>query len=279
MSDTHSQQEETNTVAASFTKENVQKSYGPTPFGKFNVNGFEGYTSHYQDPEETSNMMYPFTGNLNLGYQAVPTRKYANPVPAGILALGISLFTLSLILLRARHVTNYDIVIGPFFFLSCFIQIISGIWCIVLENTYAATILLCYGGFFGSFAAIITSGFDIASSYETTSEFDNALGYYLSAWTIFAILTWLVTFKSTLPIFALTFCVWLFFLLLTIGFFAGSEGCLKASGVFGFLSSVACYYVAYVGLASKANSYGIIPTTYLPSSQTPYNRKFWNYSV
>ncbi|ODV95714.1 hypothetical protein PACTADRAFT_28732, partial [Pachysolen tannophilus NRRL Y-2460] len=199
-----------------------------------------------------------FTGNLNTGYNEKPSRKFANPVPAGISSLGISLFTLSLLLFRTRHVTNDAIVIGPFLFLSCLIQIITGIWCIVLENTYAATILLCYAGFFGSYGATLCAGFDVVSAYDSTTELDSALGFYLSAWTIFALYTWIVTFKSTLPIFALTFCVWLFFLLLTIATFGGSLGCQKASAVFAFISAVCCFYVAFVGLSSKSNSFIVV---------------------
>lgn len=288
-----SHEEDINTAAASIEQQDKAQLYNqdleaqssaikPTPFGRFNVNSFEGYTTQYEDYEHSNEkMMYPFTGNLNLGYQPAPSRKFANPVPAGISSLGISLFTLSLILLRTRHVTTASIVIGPFFFLSCLVQMITGIWCIALENTYASTILLCYGGFFGSYAAVLTGGFGVVESYSTVSEFDSALGYYLSAWTIFAIFTWLVTFKSTIPIVALTTCVWLFFLLLTIATFNGSEGCAKASGVFGFISAIACFYVAYVGLAAKSNSYGfmVFPSTYLPHSTTPQNKKFWNVRV
>lgn len=48
-------------------------------------------------------------------------------------------------------------------------------------NTFGATALSSYGGFWLSFAIVLTpGGFEIAKEYEgTTSNFDDALGIYL----------------------------------------------------------------------------------------------------
>lgn len=48
-------------------------------------------------------------------------------------------------------------------------------------NTFGATALSSYGGFWISFAIILTpGGFNIADSYTVAGEFDHALGLYLA---------------------------------------------------------------------------------------------------
>jgi len=47
-------------------------------------------------------------------------------------------------------------------------------------NTFGATALASYGGFWISFAIVLTpGGFDIASAYTTNNGFDLALGFLL----------------------------------------------------------------------------------------------------
>ncbi|AOA61343.1 Acetate transporter [Komagataella phaffii CBS 7435] len=210
----------------------------------------------------------PFTGGLISGYQVRPSRKFANPVPAGVFSLGTSLFTLGLILAGTRNVSSPAVLTGSFLFSSGLIQIICGIWSIVLENVFGSVLLLCYGGFFASFGAI-QNGMGV-DAYTDADELTNALGLYVAAWTVFAIVLWTATFKSTLPLFLLTFFTAMFFLLYDIAIFGNHTGCETASGVFCFLAAMCAFYAGYVGMTkNQRNSYIPVPKTkwlLMPSS-------------
>ncbi|CDK28324.1 unnamed protein product [Kuraishia capsulata CBS 1993] len=200
----------------------------------------------------------PSTANLATGYFPAPTRKFANPVPAGMSVMATTLFTLGLILCRAHSVDNLIILGSTFYFSAGLIQIIAGIWCIVVENTFAAALLLSLGGFWAGIGGIATNDFGAQSAYDSDT-FASAFGLFLSAWTVFDFLLWTCTFRSTIPLFCTTFCLWFFMLLWTISIFGTHPNVETAAGVFAFLTSCGGYYAVYEGLTSEENSYARIP--------------------
>lgn len=56
-------------------------------------------------------------------------------------------------------------------------------------NTFGATALSSYGGFWISFAIIFTpGGFGIQAAYTTGTEFQTVFSFYLFGWFIFTFL-------------------------------------------------------------------------------------------
>jgi len=95
-------------------------------------------------------------------------------------------------------------------------------------NTFGATALSSYGGFWLSFAIVLTpGGFDIAASYAGTgdgvNDFNNAFGFYLIGWFIFTFLLMICTLKSTVAFFSLFFFLDLAFLCLAVARFHASD--------------------------------------------------------
>ncbi|ODV84344.1 hypothetical protein CANARDRAFT_29221 [[Candida] arabinofermentans NRRL YB-2248] len=212
-------------------------------------------------PAEHFEILPPRTGLLRVNWykKSNQWRPYPSSTSGGLAMIGVTLFSLGLILCQANSVTNPAILSGVFFFASGLIEIITGIWAIVDNNLFGSVLLLCYGSFFMSYGAIITDVMGVESDYSSKEDYDNALGIFLSAWTVFSFLLWTATFKSTVPIFGLTFGMWFFLLLLTIATFGEHEGTKVASGVFAFLTSIAAFYGVYDGLCNDANSYAPIP--------------------
>lgn len=208
----------------------------------------------------------PRTGYLRVNWYK-RTGKY-RPFPtscaAGCALIAVSLFSLGLVLCGAKHTTS-GILAGLFLFSSGLVQIITGIWAIVDNNVWGSTFLLCYGAFFMSLGSIISDLFGVVSSYESTSDFDNAFGLYLISWLVFTFFMWIATIKSTLPLFALMTFLWVFFLLYAIAVFGNHSGCKTAAGIFCFLSSACAFYGMYDGLHSKASAY-------LPSPEGKWTR-------
>jgi succinate-acetate transporter protein len=128
-------------------------------------------------------------------------------------------------------------------------------------NTFGATALSSYGGFWLSFAIILTpGGFEIASTLEADgpAPFYNSFGLYLMGWFIFTFLLLICTLRSTVAFFTLFFTLDMAFLLLGIGYLkadaAGPNGgCIKAGGYFGLFAAFLAWYNALAGIADSSN--------------------------
>jgi succinate-acetate transporter protein len=129
-------------------------------------------------------------------------------------------------------------------------------------NTFGATALSSYGGFWLSFAIILTpGGFSIKHDLETdygVSFFLNSFGLYLFGWFIFTTLLLVCTLRSTVAFFSLFFTLDIAFLLLGIGYLQHDgthphSGCIKAGGYFGLFAAFLAWYNALAGIADNSN--------------------------
>ena len=205
-----------------------------------------------------------FAGDLQPGLHATPHRPMGNPVPLGLTSFCICCFVVSLVNTEARGVTNAKVIASCALFFAGVVETISGLWCLVIENTFAATALGSFGGFWMGYAGLLIDAFGITSSYSTTEELGNALGFYLTAWTIFAFLMWLCTFKSTWPFFILFLLVWVFLMCLAIGKYNDNTTATKAGGVLGLVATFVGFFIVYAGVADDSNSYLTIPASPMP---------------
>lgn len=139
-------------------------------------------------------------------------------------------------------------------------------------NTFGATALSSYGGFWISFAIILTpGGFNIAAAYaasDNPSAENYALGYYLAGWFIFTTLLLFCTLKSTVAFFLLFFFLDLAFLFLFLGhLYTDAEGAtntplIKAGGYFGLFAAFMAWYNALAGIADSRYVYPTCPPTF-----------------
>ena len=128
-------------------------------------------------------------------------------------------------------------------------------------NTFGATALSSYGGFWLSFAIILTpGGFQIQSTLEevTNAPFLDSFGLYLMGWFIFTFILLLCTLRSTVAFFSLFFTLDMAFLLLGIGYLQHDEvvpqqACIKAGGYFGLFAAFLAWYNALAGIADNSN--------------------------
>jgi succinate-acetate transporter protein len=127
-------------------------------------------------------------------------------------------------------------------------------------NTFGATALSSYGGFWISFAVILTPGFQIEADLVELGPgyFYNSFGLYLMGWFIFTFLLLICTLRSTVAFFLLFFTLDLAFLLLGVGYLnygaAGPQSaCIKAGGYFGLFAAFLAWYNALAGIADNSN--------------------------
>jgi succinate-acetate transporter protein len=218
-----------------------------------------------------------FGGEFQPGlYRPIKHRKFANPAPLGLCGFALTTFVLSLINIGVRGVTVPSIVIGAAFGYGGLVQLLAGMWEMAVGNTFGATALSSYGGFWISLAIILTpGGFQIADTYaeEGVNAENYALGYFLAGWFIFNTMLLICTLKSTVAFFLLFFFLDLAFLFLFLAhLYPSAEGEIhvplnKAGGYFGLFSAFLAWYNALAGLADDSNSFFVVPVAHFPWSE------------
>ncbi|VVT45402.1 uncharacterized protein SAPINGB_P000738 [Magnusiomyces paraingens] len=210
-----------------------------------------------------------FGGSLNVGLTEAPSRKFANPGPLGLSAFALTTFCLSLVNVRARGVSDPAGVVGLAFFYGGFIQLLAGMWEVVVENNFGATALSSYGGFWLAWGALETDAFGLRAAYATSREWNDMVGFFLLGWLIFTTILLCLTVKSTLAFFSLFLFLEITFLFLVIGHLGHTAVCNKIGGYFGIITSLLAWYNAYAGLATHENSYFVPKVIYMPGTVLP----------
>jgi succinate-acetate transporter protein len=135
-------------------------------------------------------------------------------------------------------------------------------------NTFGATALSSYGGFWISFAIVlIPAPVNIETQLAAKSEaaFLNSFGLFLMGWFIFTFILLICTLRSTVAFFSLFFTLDMAFLLLGIGYLQNDgehpqSGCIVAGGAFGLMAAFLAWYNALAGIADSSNRYVILIT-------------------
>ncbi|KAK2742516.1 hypothetical protein FQN55_007802 [Onygenales sp. PD_40] len=218
-----------------------------------------------------------FGGEFQPGlYAPVEQRKFANPAPLGLSAFALTTFVLSLINMQTRGVVTPNLVAASAYGYGGLVQLLAGMWEMAVGNTFGATALSSYGGFWITYGIIFTpGGFEIATTMTAGSGlagFQNAVGFWLFGWWIFTTVLLVCTLKSTWAFFLLFLTLDLAFLFLAIGHMiltdkdAPNVGLIKTGGFFGLLAAFLAWYNALAGIADTSNSFFIIPVAHFPWS-------------
>lgn len=228
-----------------------------TGFGKIHTTGDnEEYVVIGNKKYLKHELMQAFGGSLNPGLSLPPTHNFANPGPLGLCAFALTTFVLSMYNARAMGVTTPNVVVGLTAFYGGLVQLLAGVWEIMVGNTFGGTALTSYGGFWLSYMAINIESFGIAAAYgDDTEQFHNAVGFFLLGWAIFTFMLTLCTMKSTVAFCGLFSFLTMTFILLAAGDFSGRVGVTRAGGVFGIITAFFGFYNAFAGVANSSNSY------------------------
>jgi len=228
-------------------------------------------------------MLQAFGGEFQPGlYKGVENRKFANPAPLGLSAFALTTFVLSLINVGTRGLTAPNIVVASAFGYGGLVQLLAGMWEMAVGNTFGATALSSYGGFWITIGIVLTpGGFEIVDAIETAdgaAGFLNSFGILLMGWFIFTTVLLLCTLKSTVAFFFLFFTLDMAFLCLGLGYlYNGPKGpnssLIKAGGYFGLFAAFLAWYNALAGIADTSNSFFIIPVAHFPWSVKAQQRR------
>jgi succinate-acetate transporter protein len=142
-------------------------------------------------------------------------------------------------------------------------------------DTFGATALSSYGGFWIAWALIETGNLGLLADYQSKVQTNYAVGFFLAGWFIFTFICLLCTFKSTLAFFSLFFFLDITFLLLMVAHFQlGADGsphagCTKAAGIFGLITAFVAWWNAAAGMFESSNSFFAVPVSLMNQSLKP----------
>ncbi|KAG4416278.1 hypothetical protein IFR04_010559 [Cadophora malorum] len=236
------------------------------------------------DYEWTDNRLVPVPtqagqpGNLHSHYQRVlmSKRNIANPSPLGLCGFAFTTFLLSAINMEVLDVKHSSIVISAAFAYGGLVQLCAGMWEMAIGNTFGATSLSSFGGFWIAIAIILTpGGFEIESSYDSL-EFNHAFSLFLFGWFIFTTLLLLCTLSSSVAQFSIFITLDIAFLCLALGrryphlsgeTYAPHHNLTYVGGIFGMLSAFAAWYNALAGIAASNHTFFTLPVLHFPWSE------------
>jgi succinate-acetate transporter protein len=201
--------------------------------------------------------------------QATTFRTFGNPAPLGLFSLGGTLLVWSLVNVRTDHVTTPNIVVSLAFAFGGLIQLLAGMWEFAVGNTFGATVFSAYGGFWLSYAILYIPSSGILGSY-TTSELDDAYGFYLASWFIITFLIFIGSLRSNLILIIMFFTLTMMFMLLTIAQYHGNVlKITKAGGAFGIVTAFIAFYKGLANLLTPGAGFFSLPV--VPVGGRAYN--------
>lgn len=208
-------------------------------------------------------LMSAFGGSLNPGVAPFP-KFNINPAPLGLFSFGVGCLIMGLFNARVMGITIPNVAVSIACFYGSTALILAGILEFFTGNTFAFTLLLSYGGFWLSYAAIFIPLFGIAAAYEGTDQLQNAVGLYLLGWTIWTFIVVLLLLKSTVALLLMFVFLGLTYLVMACALFTEDMGVSRAGGVIGIITSIIAFYNAFAGVATPFNSYIVPPVVILP---------------
>ncbi|KAL3424041.1 GPR/FUN34 family protein (GPR1/FUN34/yaaH family protein) [Phlyctema vagabunda] len=238
--------------------------------------GHEGIIRKHRVPiGQPGNATTPFHRDLS------SRRNIGNPSPLGLCAFALTTFILSAINMGVLGVETPAIVISSALAYGGLVQLLSGMWEMAIGNTFGATALSSYGGFWISIAIILTpGGFNIVETYKSSEEFQHAFALFLFGWFIFTTLLVFCTLSSSIAFVSVFATLDVAFLCLALGrrfpylaepatgAFEPHANLTYAGGVFGMLSAFAAWYNAFAGIIENSNnSLFTVPVGHFPWSE------------
>ncbi|KAK4229229.1 GPR1/FUN34/yaaH family-domain-containing protein [Podospora fimiseda] len=260
---------------------------GPNPV---NLRGGGNYGYDLRNPmahihTDNEARLPAFGGEFQPGlYRPVEARKFANPAPLGLSAFALTTFVLSAVNLGARDISAPNIAVPLAFGYGGLVQLLAGMWEMAVGNTFGATALSSYGGFWIAYGILLTPNWNIIGEggpYRNAAAeaidphmHESAVGLFLTGWFIFTTILLLCTLRSTVMFFLLFFTLDLAFLMLACGHYAVDNGAstaagmlTKAGGGFGMIAAFLAWYNAFAGIADSSNSFFLIPVFHFPWSE------------
>ncbi|KAJ1851139.1 hypothetical protein LPJ73_003141, partial [Coemansia sp. RSA 2703] len=186
-------------------------------------------------------------------------RQFANPAPLGLSAFALTTFVLSLHNggIGQKFGSPPNVVAGLAFFYGGLCQLLAGMWEFANNNTFGATAFSSFGGFWMSYAVIITPFFGVGEALTAAggNVKAHAVGIFLLGWVIMTFILFLATLRTNMGLCLLFAFLDITFILLCAGDWTGKGHVTKAGGYFGLFTALIAWYIAASDLIGHHNSF------------------------
>jgi uncharacterized protein len=185
----------------------------------------------------------------------------ANPAPLGLAGFAATTFMLSMMNTDLVSHTGLTGVLGLALAYGGIAQLIAGIWEFRTGNTFGAVAFCSYGAFWLSFYFLVTVGLRGVPLKEVHS----VLGLYLYTWTIFTVLMFFASLRTTGAVALVFLLLAITFLFLAIGnsALAGTlstiNGTIKVGGWLGLATAVVAWYTAIAAVLASTFGRDVLP--------------------
>ncbi|KAJ2684958.1 Meiotically up-regulated protein 86 protein [Coemansia spiralis] len=208
------------------------------------------------------------------GYKPVEPRfrPFANPGGPGWAALAVSLFTFSFYagaIGMPFDNPNVATLASTSMIIGGLVVFISGMWAFAANDTVHATIFTLYGSLFGSVGYLSVLGFNVYNTLEQDKTVSHAAGTFWLAWTLITLVIMLGTVRYSAGTTAFMALLFISFVVLAGGTWAGGKNAVKAGGWFSFFASLSCIYNTF----AVVQKVGYSPLSGIRSVTERFHRK------
>ncbi|GAA6020752.1 hypothetical protein JCM10207_002012 [Rhodosporidiobolus poonsookiae] len=208
--------------------------------------------SHYHRREDRRDYSRPFLPHFN--------RKWADPSPVALGALGTGLFILAIVALGTRGLQTLNVGISIALGYSAFVLLVAGIWEFPCGNSFAAALYTTLAGFFASLSLLLSPWSDISTAYADSSEFSTAVSMFFFAFFIHVFLFLLASLRSSGGLILDLCLIDLALMFFGISFYIPSNvHLLRAAGAFAILAAFTSWYAFLATLLTPETSFFRLP--------------------
>jgi uncharacterized protein len=177
--------------------------------------------------------------------------KLANPAPLGLAGFAFTTWMLSMINAGWYSGKGMGIVLALALAYGGTAQLVAGVWEFPRGNTFGAVAFFSYGAFWWSFALFITFfAKDVPAAF---------VAWYLLVWGIFTFYMWIGSLRIGTALQLVFLALWLTFLALAIGEFAGSAGFKVLGGYLGLITAILAFYLSAAEVINDASGHVVLP--------------------
>ena len=185
----------------------------------------------------------------------------ADPGPLGLGGFATTTFALSMVNANLVSATALPVVAVIALAFGGIAQLVAGIWEFRTGNMFGAVVFTAYGTFWISFFFIVT----LAVPALPKTEIFSGLGLYLWSFTIFTVLVFIASLKTTGVVALTVFVLLITFILLAIGNSAlagtasATNGTIKLGGYLGIITAILAWYASMAGLVNGTWGRNVFP--------------------
>ncbi|THW72957.1 hypothetical protein D6D19_06065 [Aureobasidium pullulans] len=164
------------------------------------------------------------------------SRRLANPSPLGFGAFATTLMTISLAQMGFRNVQNQTVFVANLCFLAGVGLLISAQWEMVRGDTFAYTVLTAFAFYYGGYGALLMPWMGVVDWY--------------GVWSILNLFFFVASLSTNIANMFVYGGLEISYMLNCAANFSFADGCsahgqalTKAAGAFGFIASLAGFYI------------------------------------